>query len=178
MPGRKSDGVRRGLILRLLLLNGEILVTQFGGLRAMAWGLSGASVAGGIHALGTHGLPLFGQTPRVWSYAAMMALGSTIIPVLLMGWHVERLGASRAAILGLAGPALTALLAWTLLSEHLGLSGWLGLTITTVGAAAVGGKPRQIQGGISSNGISALPPADACNLVSTPHTDSAPAIRP
>lgn len=85
MPGRKSDCVRRGLILRLLRLNAEILVTQFGGLRAMAWGLSGASVAGGIHALGTHGLPLFAQTPRVWSYAAMMALGSTIIHVRLMG---------------------------------------------------------------------------------------------
>jgi len=71
--------------LRLLLLNAEILVSQFGGLRAMVWGLSGASVSVTIHALSTHGLPLFAQTPRVWTCAAMMALGSAIIPVRLMG---------------------------------------------------------------------------------------------
>jgi len=46
------------------------------------------------------------------------------------------------AVLGTVAPALTALLGWVALHEHLGVLGWCGIAVMMIGALLISRPPR------------------------------------
>jgi len=92
----------------------------------MAIAMVAACVTCPMHALLTSPVALWHRPLAVVGYALALGVFATVIPVLLAALALERLGAARAAIAGSVAPVVTALLAWFLAGECLGVMGWLG----------------------------------------------------
>lgn len=73
------------------------------------------------------------QDTGVWPLLVALAVVSTFIPALAVSIGIKMIGARRAAIAGFAGPAFTAILAYIILGERLGLIQWLGMIVVTAG---------------------------------------------
>jgi drug/metabolite transporter (DMT)-like permease len=120
----------------------EDLVRKIGGVRAMAVSMLGACATTIVHALIAAPVNLLAPNAPVVSCGLALALTGTVIPVLLFGMAVARLGSARAAMVGCVAPAMTALIGWMTLGEHLGALGWTGIVVTTLGAILIG-QPRK-----------------------------------
>lgn len=70
--------------------------------------------------------------PAVYSYSAMMAILSTVVPTYLISAGIKRVGSNNAAIVGSIGPVSTVVLAWYFLGETFSLLQFLG-TILILG---------------------------------------------
>lgn len=100
------------------------------------------------HFFGSGEAVQLGSLPlTVWVHAALMALFSTVLPILWLALAIERLGATQSATIGTLGPILTVFLAWLLLGESLSLFQLVGLALVMLGVARL--KP----------GAGATPPA-------------------
>lgn len=105
-----------------LLIGGE-LMARHGGQRVSAVAtsvgtgmlLAHLGLRGGIGGLLDLPAPVYG-------YGLLLALGSTVLPVLALGAAITRIGAARSAAIGMVGPVITLFLGWALLDEPLG--GW------------------------------------------------------
>ena len=83
--------------------------------RATAWAMTGALlVVLPFSLLATVTIP---ADPHTWALLAALALCSTVMPAFMFMAGIQRLGASRAAILSTSEPVLTALIAFLLLGE-------------------------------------------------------------
>lgn len=69
----------------------------------------------------------------VWTYALLMALISTVLPIWWLSMAIQRLGAERAATVGTLGPVLTIFAAWLLLAEPLSVLQLVGLGLVMLG---------------------------------------------
>lgn len=147
-PGGHADVVGVLLIIaaaaafaaHLVMIDG--LVKRLGGIRCMAVAMVAACITCVLHAVMTHPAELWHPTKAVVGYAVALGVFATVIPVLLAAIALQHLGAARAAIAGSVAPVVTALLAWLLAGEHLGVLGWLGCATTMVGAI-VAAAPRR-----------------------------------
>ncbi len=120
----------------------EDLVKRIGSTRAMAIAMIGATTTSVLHALLMAPQATLHPSLTTLGYGAALALLATVIPVLLAGAALVRLGAARAAILGTVAPALTALFGWVMLNETLGVLGWCGIAVTMGGALLISRPPR------------------------------------
>lgn len=77
---------------------------------------------------------LFSQPLAVYGYAASLAIVATVLPLLLVVEGLRRVGTQTSAVLNLAGPGFTFLLAWLLLGERLQLLQWVGFAVVLAGA--------------------------------------------
>jgi drug/metabolite transporter (DMT)-like permease len=66
-------------------------------------------------------------------YGAAMGLVSTVMPVYAMNFGIARLGASRAALVGLLGPVITFILCFFILDERLTLIQFAGMILVIFG---------------------------------------------
>ena len=82
--------------------------------------------------------PLLGLHRMVYTYAAIMALFSTVIPSYLMTAGIQRLGAGDAAIVGAIGPVATVVLEYYLLGETMTLMQAGGAAIIVLGVVMIG----------------------------------------
>lgn len=96
------------------------------------------------------GLPPLDRLP----WLTVSALCSVLIGDLLYFVAIRRLGVGRAVILSLATPALTALAAWPLRGEALGLIAWLGVALI-VGGSAITELPHLRRGQSDALGLAA-----------------------
>lgn len=86
----------------------------------------------------------FGLSPDVVGYGALTAIVATVLPTLLLGEGIGRIGASRAAIAGLVGPIATIALAWAVLGERFGALQAVGTALVLAAVASLGsGKPNR-----------------------------------
>ncbi|MBI1889383.1 MAG: EamA family transporter [Burkholderiales bacterium] len=118
----------------LYYLGTGAVVTRLGSTRLA--GLAGSAscvlviahflLLGRIEVLST--LPL-----AVWTYALLMALISTVLPIWWLSMAIQRLGAERAATVGTLGPVLTIFAAWLLLAEPLSVLQLVGLGLVMLG---------------------------------------------
>lgn len=83
------------------------------------------------------------QRDDVWAmpapavgYAALIALVSTALPVVLLAAAIERIGPGRASTVGMVGPTLAALLGWAILGEPLTAAQLAGGVIVAAGVAS------------------------------------------
>ena len=120
----------------------EDVVKRVGSTRAMAIAMIGAATTSSMHALIKEPHATLHPSAATLSYGAALALFATVIPVLLAAVALVHLGAARAAVLGTVAPALTALLGWVVLNEHLGALGWCGIAVTMIGALLISRPPR------------------------------------
>ena len=123
----------------------EDVVKRVGSTRAMAIAMIGAATTSSMHALLMEPHATLHPTVATLGYGAALALFATVIPVLLAAIALVNLGAARAAVLGTVAPALTALLGWVVLNEHLGALGWCGIAVTMIGALLISRPPRAVR---------------------------------
>jgi drug/metabolite transporter (DMT)-like permease len=69
-----------------------------------------------------------------------MAIFSTVVPMVLIGEGIKRIGASSASIISTSGPVVTLCLAFLILSETIGLLQIIGCAMIMVGVFFVARK--------------------------------------
>ena len=113
------------------------LAPRMGNARFTSLALSTAACAVILH-VALSDEPLFGLHRMVYSYAAIMALFSTVIPSYLMTAGIQRLGAGDAAIVGAIGPVATVVLEYYLLGETMTVLQACGAVIIVLGVIMIG----------------------------------------
>ncbi len=89
-----------------------------GSLQFTTWAMTAAGLGFGAHFLVFADLAdLAHQTPQFWWLMALMVIGVTVLPLVLMGQGVAKIGATRGGMISTLGPAATVLLANLLLGE-------------------------------------------------------------
>jgi drug/metabolite transporter (DMT)-like permease len=73
----------------------------------------------------------------VYGYAGYLAVAATVVPALLMGEGLLRVGAQRFALISGVGPVGTVLLAWAMLDEVPTAIAMVGMVITVAASAAM-----------------------------------------
>jgi len=155
----------------LTVLGADAVTPTFGG-AGVAWGvLAGASYAG-YTLFGRYATPRFGSGATVlystigacaWLFVALVFLSDDfVLPTSSGAWALlavfalvtvaaaqfiffdalGRIEASRASITSAAEPVVAAVLATLLLSQGLGLTGWLGVALVVAGVVGVGADRR------------------------------------
>lgn len=111
------------------------LSLKLGTRRFSAWVMSIATIGITVHYLALHPVAaLFAQPWPVYGLALAMAVVATVLPLILIVEGMRRVGTETSAVLNLAGPGFTFLLAWALLGERLEPVQWLGFAIVLLAA--------------------------------------------
>jgi drug/metabolite transporter (DMT)-like permease len=67
----------------------------------------------------------------------LMVVFSTVLPFLLLFEGIRLIGADKASLITLLGPAVTLLAAWLILDERLVLLQWSGFALVLAGMAVL-----------------------------------------
>ncbi len=122
----------------------EPLTRRHGGMRVAALGMCVACTTALLHSAVQVPLATWAvQPPQLWSRGIALALVGTVVPVLLAGAALRRIGGGPSAVIGTIGPGVTVLLAWAWLGEEPTEWTWLGLALTVAGGLAVSLGPPQ-----------------------------------
>ncbi|HAT11918.1 MAG TPA: EamA family transporter [Planctomycetes bacterium] len=122
----------------------EPLMRAHGGARVAALGFCAAGVGVLIHAAVAVPTGIWAVQPReLWTLGALLAIVGTVIPGLLAGAAISRLGAGPSAVIGTLGPGVTVLLAWAVLGEQPSAAAWIGFALTVVGGALISVWPAR-----------------------------------
>jgi drug/metabolite transporter (DMT)-like permease len=115
------------------LLISKPLVFAIGGQLFTCIAMISASLAIFTHfSLTNEWQSLWTQPPEIYSYAACIALFSTVLPSFLFSAAIARVGPSKAAISGSIGPVMTLILAILILGETVITTQWIGMTIVVL----------------------------------------------
>ncbi|CCQ75683.1 DMT family transporter [Magnetospira sp. QH-2] len=79
-------------------------------------------------------------------WLAAIVIVSTVVPIFLLYEGIRRLGAGRASLISLAGPAVTMVVAWAVLGETLSMVQGLGFAMVLLGVAILEGVIRLPRG--------------------------------
>ncbi|MCP1676983.1 drug/metabolite transporter (DMT)-like permease [Natronocella acetinitrilica] len=116
------------------------LSRRLGVYRFSAFAMSAAGVGVVVHYLLSQPVAaLLGQPLVVYGYAFAMAVGVTVLPVILILEGMRRIATETSAVLNLAGPMFTFLLAWAVLGERLSAVQWIGFAVV-IGAGWLLGR--------------------------------------
>jgi len=147
-------GENRNLMLGALLVFGSALcyavylvsssrvVTRIGSVRFTAYATSVASLLCILQFLLLRPLSALELPPQVYGLAIAMALGCTVLPVLVTSEALRRIGANQVAIIGAAGPVATIFLGWLGLEESMSLLQVAGAALVLAGVLLVTIKPK------------------------------------
>lgn len=106
----------------LYLAGSAPMIARLGAMRFSALAMLVSSAVTLAHFIAGHEVAAFVQPLPVYGWGAAMALVATVIPVFAQSAAIRRIGAGRAALIGMVGPLATILFGWALLDE--GLSPW------------------------------------------------------
>jgi len=146
-------GENRNLMLGALLVFGSALcyavylvsssrvVTRIGAMRFTAYATSVASLLCILQFLLLRPLSALQLPPQVYGLAIAMAVGCTVLPVLVTSEALRRIGANQVAIIGAAGPVTTIFLGWLGLEESMSLLQMAGAALVLAGVLLVTIKP-------------------------------------
>jgi len=124
----RSVGIGGGLVFAssvsyaLYLAGSAPMIARLGAMRFSALAMLVSSAVTLAHFIAGHDVAAFVQPLPVYAWGAAMALVATVIPVFAQSAAIRRIGAGRAALIGMVGPLATILFGWSLLDE--GLSPW------------------------------------------------------
>ncbi len=124
-------------------------IKQYGSIRFTAFAMMAATVVTLCHAFFSHGATFFVQSMEIYVLIFVMAIVSTVVPLILMAEGVKRIGAPTSSILSTAGPVITLLLAYFILDEVFGVLQSLGAVLIIVGIFFVTQRRRQAKGGLA-----------------------------
>lgn len=116
----------------------ESLMKNHGGMRIASLGMCAACVSVLLHSAAQVSATTWAAQPsQLWSCGINLALIGTVVPVLLAGAALRRIGGGPSAVIGTIGPGITVLLAWVWLGESPTPWTWVGLFLTVAGGLAV-----------------------------------------
>ncbi len=148
------EGVVMALLNALLVavyyvLNSRLLRGHTGLAQASAWVITGALLTMLVVALLRRDIAFPADLPT-WLYLLALAGVSTVMPVFCLTFGIQKLGASKAAIMGTVEPVLTILIAAVVLGERMlpiqmlgGLFILLSVVLLQVPLRAVSLSPRR-----------------------------------
>lgn len=115
-----------------LVLGGE-LVHRLGAIRLTSYAILVSALAVCVQFLLQNPLHAFAQPAPVYWLSAINGLFCTVLPAFATMLAIERIGASRTAMVAMVGPVATILLAWVFLGESVSLWGFAGTALVLAG---------------------------------------------
>jgi len=120
------------------LLGSGRLVGRIGSLRFASYAGLVSCLAVVAHFLVTHeARAIFSQPAGVYWLALLMAVASTVLPIVLTSEGIRRIGASDASVLGAVGPVATIFLGFVFLGEPITALQLGGAALVTAGVLSV-----------------------------------------
>jgi len=95
-----------------------------------------------IHYLVTDRQSVFNYPTEVYLYQLIMAVFCTVLPSYLVSFAIQKLGASKFAIIGSIGPVFTIVLATIVLGEMITFIQMIGVLIVILGVRVVSKKGK------------------------------------
>lgn len=120
------------------LVLAERWIALVGGLRFIAVALSAACTTVLLQALITQPWSGWAQPMSIYAIGLALAIPGMVIPALLTGAAIRRIGPARFAIVSTLGPVSTVLMAMAVLDERPTALAWVGIALTIVGGTLVG----------------------------------------
>jgi len=126
------------LTFAVFLVMNQWLIPKFGATSFTSISMTVACLMVIIHFLSTQKISsLFTYPPIVYIYALSMATVATVIPSYIVNYAIQRIGATRSAILASVGPISTISLAYLLLGERLLPAQFVGAVLIILGVTVV-----------------------------------------
>lgn len=119
------------------------LIPKFGTVRFTSMAMVVACVSVIVHYLITDRQSVFNYPIQVYLYEMVMAVFCTVLPSYLVSYAIQKLGASKFAIIGSIGPVFTILLATVILGESITFIQSIGVIIVIIGVRIVSKKERK-----------------------------------
>lgn len=124
----------------------EPTMRRFGGLRITALAMCAACSGVVVHGILAVPAELWAVQPaELWRDGVLLAAFATVLPILMGGAALRRIGGGPSAIISTIGPGVTVLAAWAWLGERPSPWTWAGLALTVAGSLVVGFKRREDQ---------------------------------
>ncbi|MBL8472794.1 MAG: DMT family transporter [Rhodocyclaceae bacterium] len=124
----------------IYLVAGGQLIVRIGAARLMASSMLWSALAVGVHFAAARPLAALVQPWQVYALAAAMAVFATILPSLMVGAAIARIGSARFGLIGCIGPVATIFMAWLFLDEAVGVSQLAGAALVVGGVVVVSRK--------------------------------------
>lgn len=121
----------------LYLSGSGAMIARLGAMRFTALAMLVSSGATLLHFAAAQPLSAFVQPWPVYGWSFAMAILSTVLPVFAQSVAIRRLGAGRAALVGMIGPLLTIAFGWWMLGESISLEQMLGAALVVAGIVVV-----------------------------------------
>ncbi|HZZ92863.1 MAG TPA: DMT family transporter [Usitatibacter sp.] len=132
------------LLYAIYLLGSGRLVHRVGTLRFASYAGLVSCVAVVAHYFVTRDVHvIFSQPPAVYGYGLLMAVVSTVLPIILTSEGIKRLGASHASIVGAVGPVATIFLGAVFLGEAITAIQLAGAGLVLAGVLAISLQKRR-----------------------------------
>jgi len=126
------------LLYATYLLGSGRLVHRVGTLRFASYAGLVSCVAVVTHYAVTRDVHvIFAQPAAVYGYGILMAVVSTVLPIVLTSEGIKRLGASHASIIGAVGPVATIFLGAAFLDEAITVLQLAGAALVLAGVLAI-----------------------------------------
>ncbi len=127
------------------LMGSGRLVGRVGSLRFASYAGLVSSVAVVLHHLVTRDVALlFSQPLPVYGLSLLMAVVSTVLPIVLMSEGIRRIGASHASIIGSVGPVATIFLGFLFLGEAITVIQLAGAGLVMAGVLAISLQKKHV----------------------------------
>jgi drug/metabolite transporter (DMT)-like permease len=117
------------------------VINRVGSLRFTSWSMTVATLFTLTHYTVQHGMQLFNMTSAFYLIGLTMAIFCTVLPAYMMNAGIQRIGASRTALVSAVGPVMTLILAYFVLGETLTLLQLAGITLI-IGSIYIVGKGK------------------------------------
>jgi drug/metabolite transporter (DMT)-like permease len=125
--------VLSSLTYAIFLVLSDGLIARLGSTRFTTIAVLTMSIGIILHAMVTGKANIYGYNSQVYINCALMAILSTVIPVYMFNYAIEKLGSSNVSIISCAGPICTLVYSSFLLSERITIFQILG-TFVVMGA--------------------------------------------
>lgn len=127
----------------VFMLGSGRLIPSVGSMRFTCIAMSAAGAGVGAHFLLAQPVDLLALPTPVYVLGAVLAIGCTVLPSFMMAAGVARIGAERASLIGMIGPAATLLMGWAVLGEPVTLVHAAGTALILVGMLQLGRRRQQ-----------------------------------
>lgn len=118
------------------------LIPKFGTLRFTSLAMIVACSSVFVHYLCTNRTSILNYPKEVYFYGLAMAFFCTVLPSYLVSFAIQKLGASKFAIIGSIGPIFTILLATLVLGESITFVQSIGVIVVIIGVRIVSKKEK------------------------------------
>lgn len=117
------------------------LIPAVGSMRFTCYAMTAAGLGVGLHYFFARPAGLLELAPPVYGLGILLAVGCTVLPSFMIAGGIARIGAERAAMMGMIGPACTLLLGNLILGEALTPVHVVGTALVLGGIVYLSRKP-------------------------------------